>query len=201
MSFYNTLKSHGLDIGITNGFNSTGHLMLSLDDESIVEAIKNKNIELFDALGFALNISDQIKAIHVFDRFEHYFTQGAGWERAFSGYTTNKLLEYKRQAEIVLWSDYSNESQRQEARIYLNAMDGDFPKYIPTERDAKTKKQEKYTRSRAKWLRLLIEDRPYQCQACGKEKDLRIKHLVSIMKGGETELSNLEFRCTKCVNK
>lgn len=201
MSFYNTLESHGLEIGITNGFSSEGHLMLDLENDLIIDAINSKSLDLLDALLFVSKKAKEIRAIYVFDRFEHYFIQGGGWERALSRCTTNKLLEYKKQAELVLWSELSSEKQKQEARIYLNAMDGDFQKHIPTATDIKTRKLQKYQKSRGKWLQLLIEDRPYKCHLCDIKKNLRIKHLVTIMNGGKTELSNLQFRCTKCVNK
>lgn len=201
MNFLNTLVTNDYRIVVTDYFDGEGKLLLNLNDEKITQAIINKDLGLFDALIKAQKAFPQLLAMHVFENFFYRFTQGRGWAYALSITPTKSLMRFKRQAETVLWSDYSTEQHKQEARGFLNALDGDFPEHIPTDSQIKNTKQNRYNSSRAKWLRLLVEERGYKCHCCPSDKNLKIKHLITIQNGGETELSNLELRCTKCINK
>jgi hypothetical protein len=173
-------------------------IFLDLTDEKIVDAIKNKDMELMDAIFTAQYHSKEIAAIHFFKYGVNFCANNFNWDSYLRGYAS--IIEAKLKACTVLSGEIAGENIKHMARIFLNACDGDHPEYIPTEQDIKNRKQNRYRDSRAKWLRLLVESMGYKCTKCDHDKDLRIKHLVSIMNGGETELSNLEFRCSKHMN-
>lgn len=176
-------------------------IILDLTNEKIVQGIKNKDPNLMEAIFTAQYHSKELDAINFFQYQTNFTKENFNWSRYFVECDYNGNFQAtKSKASIILCGEIANEDVRQSARIFLNACDGDYPKYIPTEHDLKIRKQNRYRDSKAKWLRLLVESVGYKCTKCECNKDLRIKHLVSIMKGGETELSNLEFRCTKHIN-
>lgn len=177
-------------------------IVLDLEDEKIVDAIKNKDMNLMDAIFKAQYYSKEIAAINFFKCGVNFCVENFNWDSYLNGYggCHGSIIETKLKACKVLSGEIADENIRQMARIFLNACDGDHPEYVPTERDIKNRKQSRYQASRAKWLRLLVESVGYKCTKCDHDKDLRIKHLVSIMNGGENELSNLEFRCLKHIN-
>lgn len=178
------------------------NILLSLKDEKTIKALIDGDTSFLEALKKGLFFSDEVDCIRTFDdNFELYFTQGYSWERAIDMRSFRELEEYKRKAGIVLQSDYSSEASKMTAQKFLNALNGDIPEYIPSEQEIIYKKQEKFRNSRAKWLKLLIERDGYKCNKCLAEVDLCVKHIVSLSKGGETELENLKLACRKCINK
>lgn len=199
--FISNFVINGITIGIGRIFDEMA-IVLDFSKSGICDAIDNEDEKLLDALKSLRLKSLEIDAIQTFgNNFEYYFTQGAGWEWGLEAHSFTELSEYKKMADLVLSSDIVDAVAIKSANIFLQALEGNYPEYIPTEMELNYKKQEKYQRQRAKWLKILIEKNGYKCHICEIDKDLCIKHLVSIMKGGETELENLQLRCKKCINK
>jgi hypothetical protein len=207
MSYKNDVTINGFELGIGRiicfeDFKKTPmQIIVNLDNEKIISAIKNLDIEILKAFQKAYEVSDEVDAINTFHNFEHYFTQGYSWSKAAQHYSFSTLEDYKRKATIVMNSKLSNDLVRHEAKQFLDFLDGKEPVYIPSESDLISRKEEKFRKSRSKWLKLLIERDGYQCKKCKIDKDLCVKHTISIRKGGETELSNLSLSCRKCINK
>lgn len=177
-------------------------IVINLNDEKIIKALLNLDIKFLEALREGLLISEEIDAINTFkDNFEYYFTQENGWRKALEYHSFNEIEKYKRKALIVLGSTRSNDSCKFEAQRFLNILDGDIPEFIPSEWQILARKEEKFRSSRSKWLKLLIERDGYKCNKCLIDKDLCVKHIVSLRNGGETELQNLKLVCRKCMNK
>ena len=176
--------------------------MLNLKDEKTIKALLEGDVLFLEALKKGLFFSDEIDCIRTFDgNFESSFTQGHSWARAIDMWSFRELEEFKRKAGVVLQSDYSSKDSKFIAQKFLNALNGDIPEYIPSKEEIIYKKQEKFRNSRSKWLKLLIERDGYKCNKCSIDIDLCVKHIVSLSKGGETELENLKLACRKCINK
>jgi 5-methylcytosine-specific restriction endonuclease McrA len=177
-------------------------IMLDLDDEKIVTALKNGNDSLLKALLVAYKFSYEIECINTFYNFEYHITQGTGdWSR-YAYHTPFEILdEYKSKALVAVSSKHADDSCRMEAQRYLDFLNGIIPKYEPTQSDLLHRREEKFRRSRSKWLKLLVERDGYKCSRCAITQDLCVKHTVSLSKGGETELNNLKLFCRLCMNK
>ena len=200
MSYYWSIESHGFNLNIGRILRSLS-VLIDFDDQNIVKAILNNDANLFEALKEAYFFKDEIDAIQTFRSFNQEFCQGYHIKRALEHYDFNDLEKYKSQALIVLDSENACESSKISAQLFLNALNGIYPDYIPTQQDLINRKQERYNSSRAKWLKLLIERDGYVCEYCDSSHNLRIKHLLSIQKGGDTKMENLKLRCAKCINK
>lgn len=208
MSYKNDVRINGFDMGIgrivclENFKKPPMQIIFDLDDEKIIDAIKNLDVELLKAMKEAYDLSDEFDAINEFHNFEYYFTQGSNnWSRFGSDHSFQQLEEYKRKAMIVLNSKFSNDNLNMEARRFLDFLDGKIPEYIPSPEELLYKKKEKFVKSRSKWLKLLIERDGYECKRCKIKNNLCVKHSISIMNGGETELNNLNLFCRTCINK
>lgn len=199
MGYCHKYKINGFNIGIGDILWGQG-ILISLEDEEISEALKNKDTNLIEALHTAHYHSKELQAINFFkDGYDggYFFKDNFNWEQYFNGYHSNEnIIENKLKATTVLCGNLADENIRQRARRYLNACDGDYPAYIPTDDDIKALKLRRYARKRHVWSALLSDSKGYKCAICGEtEEKLTIKHLVTIQQGGETELENLEFRC------
>jgi len=200
MSYFKWYKSGDQNYAVGRLFEGLS-ILLDLEDEETRLAIQNKDIKLLDHFLDILNNIDEIDAIQVFSHdFEGYFLQGRSWERVLKESTFSLLSSYKEKALLVIKSPMASKEIKEISGVFLRALDGDLPPYTPTEREIRNAKQDRYNSSRAKWLKLLIESHGYKCQRCGADKNLKIKHLVTINDGGNTELSNLELRCATHMN-
>ncbi len=199
--FIQEFEVNGFKLGIGRVSNGMS-IVLEFSYPEISRAIDNEDINLISAIKALKDRNREIDAIQIFDdNFEYYFERGEGWETALRRHSFWDLQEYKNTAELVLTSDLASNKAVNSAKVFLQALQGDYPIHIPSENSLRHTKQNRYVRQRSKWLKLLIEKNGYKCHICEIDKDLRIKHLVTIMDGGETELENLQLRCKKCINK
>lgn len=62
------------------------------------------------------------------------------------------------------------------------------------------KRRERYTLRKhyAAWFTTLTERDGARCQHCGAEDALVLDHVVSIARGGRSELDNLQILCAAC---
>ena len=206
MSFCKKYEINDLLISIGRGHEGGFNIFLDLDSAAIVEAINTKDPKLLDALKLLLLRSNEIDLNHSFDEFERYSTRGYGYAK-YNIYDWDEIniRQFKINANKVIESELADEHQKDQAKKLLLFLKGEIPRYIPTESELFqqecNRKLNRYQKNRSKWERLLIDAHGYKCTKCEIISNLRIKHLVSINKGGNTELGNLEFRCTKCMSK
>lgn len=195
----------GYNIGVGGMNGSEPTITLNYNLPLIAKAIEDEDIEFFDILKRAIHRAKAVNELSEFDDcIGRLSPKDYSWR--LSNFTFNQIIAFKKTAQQIL-DAYSKEPDREKgsrfyvAMTFMNALEGDFPEYKPTNQDMATTKLNRLNRSMHKWKQKLIDRDGYKCTSCGIEKDLCIKRRVAFIDGGEVDLNNFEFKCRKCLNK